>query len=315
MIPLKPCIMYFLKSSTYLGASAGEGRQFQIMSRQLMMDFHECREKLMILRQKIFKKESVFMYKYEVEDVVEDLARKSGLMLEVETDLTQTCCTMVDYLRAAREVILKHPLKKISMSSLLGATNWPAVKNIQLELGVVMDMNWEEFISEMTNSILTRWADMCQNRTEWKITYGDSHNWPLIWINSTKDSGDPGKTLYPMTRGMEMKEMASKNWKPRAAARAEAVRRRKMLSDLKILKSRIYTISWMWRSETKVHLRQRNNRKSYENSPWSSSSSLSTVSGTRKAVFNHAASGWVEGNNMEKWQAVIANPAAGEQSG
>ena len=150
---------------------------------------------------------------------------------------------------------------------------------------------------------------MCHNRTEWKITYGDSPNWPLIWSNSTKDSGDPGKTLFPMTRGMEMKGMASKNWKPRA------VRRRKMLSDLKILKSRIYTISWMWRSETKVHLRKRNNMKSYEDSPWSSSSSLSTASGTRKAVFNHAASGWVEGNNMEKWQAVIANPAAGEQSG
>ena len=307
--------MYFLKSSTYLGASAGEGKQFQIMSQQLMMDFHECREKLMTLRQKIFKKESMFMYQYKVEDVVEDLVRKSSLLLEVETDLTQSCCTLVDYLRAAKEVTQKHPLKKINMSSLLGATNWPAVKNIQQELGAVMDMNWEEFLSELTNSILTRWIDMCQNRTEWKITYGGSPNWPLIWKNSTKTSGDPGKAQYPMIRGLKMKEMVSKNWKPKSAARAEAARKKKMLSDLMILKSRINTITWMWLSETKNHLRKRSNMKSYEDSPWSSSLSLSTVSRARKAAFNHAAPGWVEGNNMEKWHAEIVNPAAGEQSG
>ena len=83
---------------------------------------------------------------------------------------------------------------------------------------------------------------MCQNRTEWKITYGDSPNWPIIWKNSTKTSGDPGKAQYPMIRGLKMKEMASKNWKPKSAARAEAARKKKMLSDLRILKSRTNTL-------------------------------------------------------------------------
>ena len=67
-------------------------------------------------------------------------------------------------------------------------------------------------------------------------------------------------------------------------------------------------------SETMNHLKRNSSKNSYKDSPWGSTMSTSVLR-ARKAAFNHAAPGRVEGNNMEKWQAVIANPAAGEQSG